>query len=179
MNGYYIEFLKNSSYYINLVQAEKDIGDILDSIVQLQIVIESSSGNNIDIIEKNLADLLVKTNKYSSMIHKAIMKLESNANQFDKIFEEWKGKIGSNFKEPVVCKLNGASKYLNQPMYYEKITKVEINARKHISVFVSKYRVGDTFDPNNGGRTTIRENCGASVWEYQFNTETLIECTSS
>ena len=178
MSGYYIEFLKNSPYYISLVQAEKNVGTILDDVVQLQIVIEDSSGNNIELIEKDLVDLLLKINDYSAKIHKAIIQLENNANKFDKAFEDWKGKIGSNFKEPVACKLTSADKYLNQPMYYEKISKVEINERKHISVFVSKYRIGDTFDPNNGGRTSVREDCGTSVWEYQFNTETLIECIS-
>lgn len=95
MDGYYMKYLKSSSCYTDLLNAEKKLTAIWENVAKLCDSLVNSSGNNVFLMQKDLVDVEVQTDKYIFMIQTTIKKLESNASMFDEKLNEWRSKIGS------------------------------------------------------------------------------------
>lgn len=177
MDGYYTNYLNNSDCYKNSLSAKEKLDVIKASFDELKNEFKNASGNVIDEINKDLADLEKDLDGYITKLSTAKEKFEANASKFDKALNEWNGKINQDFKEPEIRPgIQSKDAHLAPPMYYEKISKVGINDKGYISITVKKYIVAEVIYPGENKKSKVTNDCGFSVYEYQFTNSKLLEC---
>lgn len=142
MGNYYNNYLINSNCYKKLTLTINNLNNQISNISKLNSSFNHASGNNIDAIKLDLANIRGNLESYINKLKGIKSQLEANANSFDKALNEWISRIGENYSNPVESSplvLNGDFNNLDYRTKYEIIDDVSVSPNGYINVKVKSF----------------------------------------
>lgn len=171
VENYYNNYLINSTSYVNLDVALEKLDTISQNVIELQNVFQNASGNNIELIKKDINDIQNNLEDYIKKINEAKEKLKANANKFDSVLNSWKMKIGENYSSPVEVlprPLDSTFNVIEYRTKYEKIDSVSISSNGYINVKVKSYIENVEKNVLENKVTRTIENVNYNIYEHGF-----------
>ena len=151
-DGYYMNYLRNSTYYKNLSNARNNISNVKGKINGLIGALNNAGGDIPSSMINDLNKLNTTLSDYSSKITSIQTKLSNNALFFDQVLAEWKRKVGTVYKsvksdlQPEDTALKTYNNYI--------IDRVDI-FQGHINLILSIVAITTDVNDNVKNRETI------------------------